>query len=388
MFDGAANLYDNAFYRDGFTPSRFQRLCQALLLAEYSSLLVMDDSLGDRGADAYEPREQIAFAVYFPTRPRADNLLPKLVAKLGSDAAQVNAMRITQPVRQLVFITPFDPDAQFQSAAERMSAKNSLEILLKGQSALESLLRKHPSVRDQFFGVRSVADSLLDALSEALPLCTPMQPTLDGLAQSLRAVERLFLKQLQSVNGVVESQFRRYLTVLGAIIQKLTVADKVVTSPALEDSFHFILELLTQAHEVDPTQFRLLNERLLNEAIAAAGESNRGLRAFIENIRGFLDATTTVASLPHLGFQQRQVFTWWFATAMLRLRVLLVAPPPLERILQFAPFQRLLAMKRGNPRTFLDVYRHVSRVAKEHRPDLLPHLRPIRDMLDAQERAM
>jgi len=116
----------------------FEQLCQALLKEEYPKLQPF--SAPDKGMDAYDPDSHTIFQFYFPERhPRKDKVLADLK----------KAAKEPRPRERWVLLLPKDPTPSFMDWIENLHYP--FEIAVWGNTEIERLLRKHPTVRKNSF---------------------------------------------------------------------------------------------------------------------------------------------------------------------------------------------------------------------------------------------
>ena len=136
--------------RDIDNPETFQRLCQALLVAEYAKdFQVVDDSGGDAGNDGYLPFQKTLFAIYCPEkRPTPESLRAKIVMDL--DKALNLKDKRGYEIGTWIFTTPMDLREPMQRFVRDEAKARRLVGLCMGEHHLQDLFLKHGHLHDKF----------------------------------------------------------------------------------------------------------------------------------------------------------------------------------------------------------------------------------------------
>lgn len=120
--------------------AHFEQFCKALLCEEFPSFSAF--SAPDAGVDGYDADSRTIFQFYFPEgSPRKD--------KFVNDTRKVLAF--DRLPKKLVFVIPKDPTRIQKAWVEQEVRESSVEAEVWGQTKLDSLLRRHPAVRSEFF---------------------------------------------------------------------------------------------------------------------------------------------------------------------------------------------------------------------------------------------
>ncbi len=121
--------------------SKFEKLCQALLLDEYPRF--QSYSPPDWGMDGYESDSGTIFQAYFPERsPRKDKIHDDLM----------KARQHGQHFQHWVLLLPKNPSAalcHWLETEEKLLCRFTIDVW--GHTKIMALLRKHKNIREEFF---------------------------------------------------------------------------------------------------------------------------------------------------------------------------------------------------------------------------------------------
>lgn len=142
-------------------PQRFEQFCKDLLAAEFPRFQTFSGQ--DEGIDGYDPDSGTIFQFYFPEGT------PKR-RKVKQDLAKATR----HPLKAWVLLLPKDPPKKFdQWLRKEQQALYPFEIDLWGRTRILGLLRKHPDVKDTYFGINkqelsTLAWKIRDAMVAAI----------------------------------------------------------------------------------------------------------------------------------------------------------------------------------------------------------------------------
>lgn len=174
--------------RDIDNPETFQRLCHALLVAEYGmDFQVVDDSGGDAGNDGYLRSQATLFAIYCPEKTINTS---RLKSKIKGDLNKAVKLRDEKSyeIKKWVFVTPYELREPLQRFVRDEAKDEDLVGLCMAEQHLQDMFLRHKYLHDKFPDL--ISPSVVAGLAE-------VKEGLDDLRDEIHKV---------SVEGSVKSR--------------------------------------------------------------------------------------------------------------------------------------------------------------------------------------